>query len=412
MSGPQRHCIEFQCSLCRQVFPEKTALMAHENEPYIWSCSLVTGDEAAFFDSSDAFLLMVCGLCGETFDTSSEMDSARRRKHLSDIHKWDTCDQDTNFYLADYFRLHLKEAHHAVPGWWFDRLLRCARRDCHGRDITDAPIHPPPGRNDRSLSHLSSLAPHLEENDGIQDDIVRRSSSNMSRANSMHRIHSDISEYDAQGSLIRRTITDSYTSLKDAAAAPLERHQSSPGQQPHARHHPPSVGPPVISARSTRAGEPVPVQSASSTMIEFCCPFCPIPFKCPTAALLKRHIFKLHADILVPDSRTRQYDNLKRAYMKRKEQLRQALQLLDHDEMGPPGDAANSAMDPYWVTQTLRDLDLDSPYSSSDSDENPIPPKVLSPGEGKDSPNDHMGDGEVVGPPALNSNQAHDSAHG
>ena len=122
----------------------------------------------------------------------------------------------------------MKNSHRAVQGWWSVMLEISARRYCHGSPIGSA-SRLPPDLDGRSITHPLDRASHHEGKDQLHDDTVRRSSSNMSRTNSMHRTHFDVSEYDAQGDLTKHTITDSYTSLPDAAMIPMERYHSSSG---------------------------------------------------------------------------------------------------------------------------------------------------------------------------------------
>ena len=74
VSVSQRSHTQHQCSVCRQVFHKIAAFMAHQDEPYIWSCSIIAGPEAVFLGSKESPLADVCGFCGEEFQKSREAD--------------------------------------------------------------------------------------------------------------------------------------------------------------------------------------------------------------------------------------------------------------------------------------------------------------------------------------------------
>jgi hypothetical protein len=149
----------------------------------------------------------------------------------------------------------------------------------------------------------------------------------------MHRIHSDVSEYDPQGNLLKRTITDSYTSLVDAAQPPLQRYNSSPGPQSLLpTNHPPNL--------------------------DKVCSYCSDSRSISTRASLTRHLCVEHSDLFV---RAQKYKKLQEAYRRRTSQLCQALRFLESNNVEhPSAEEPWNATQPEWVTEALKDLELDS----------------------------------------------------
>jgi hypothetical protein len=197
---------------------------------------------------------------------------------------------------------------------------------------------------------------------------MRRPSSTASRNNSVHRVRSDMSEYDTQGNLRKRTITTSYTSLPDIAAGPWQRLHSSPGPQSHE----PNTGPArVPAARSTRRAISLADPAHSPNSRDLSCPYCSRLRGFRTPANLTMHLYTNHSDLFIPASQARKYEKLKQAYGKRTRQLQQALQLLASSGVGRPlsGDGHSSTtIGPDWMTEKLRDLDLDHQPSGSEDD--------------------------------------------
>jgi hypothetical protein len=184
----------------------------------------------------------------------------------------------------------------------------------------------------------------------------------------MQRVHSDVSEYDAQGNLTKRTITTSYTSLADAAAASRQRQRSSP--DPQARRL--SFLPRTASAGSNLAADSMPVKSHFWVPPGLCCPYClesrESPF--PSRADLTDHVCAVHSDILVPASRARKYHKLKGAYRKRTKQLLEALQLLKANVAERLEESETKRSNHTdWIEQTMQSLSMESNLSSSEDSE-------------------------------------------
>jgi hypothetical protein len=365
LSSSQHFPTEIQCTSCYQVFSQRSALNIHERASHFWSCGKIMTYEAGYFGGQDISSADFCGYCGEMSEKPSGIDWARRKEHMKYTHRWNRCDREKKFYQADDFHQHLVDAHHAIPGWWSNMLLRVARHDADSALLTDAPSHHLRGRDSKSLSHRSSLASREKDINPRHDDCTRRRSSNMSHTSSMHRIHSDVSEYDAHGNLTRRTITTSYSSLPDVSAAAVPRNQSSPAPQSQTLS---TVQERALPYRTTSGRSPAaPAHGTTKRNLHS-------PVRPEFPGLIKRdmserHLRTRHPDWVVSASRTRKYKRLKRGYRKRIKQLRWALQLLNSENIErPTPDERQSAEGPDWITETLRDLDLDSlPSSSEDS---------------------------------------------
>lgn len=308
----------------------------------VWSCAAITGYEAAIFDSRDLSSVSVCGFCGESFHRWSEADLTREKKHLDDVHRWDLCSREKQFYRPDIFRQHLKDNHRALPGWWSEKLERNARREIQRPHVTDTFSHSLSGRRGGSPSLRASLVSHHDDSAPGNAHVVRRSSSIASRTNSMRRVHSDVSEYDVQGNLMKRTIMDSYTSIVDAASPSLQRNHSSPGPQSHVAAH-------------------------SPTNRDLYCFYCSDSREFHTRASLTKHLCTRHSDSFV---RAQKHGKLKGAYKKQTTQLRRALKFLILDDVEhSSADEPQSSIRRDWITDTLKDLDLDSGRSSSEDSE-------------------------------------------
>lgn len=332
----------------------------------IWSCAAITGYEFLFFDSKNCSSVSLCGFCGATFRKSSDTDWTWRKKHCSDIHRWDECDRDKQFYRADHFRQHLKHTHLAVPGWWSDRLERSARRDAQGPQTTDILNHPIPDGRGGSFPHRPSLASPADDTALVHTEVLRRSSSTISHTNPVPRVHSDVSEYDAQGKLRKRTVTTSYTSLSDAASASLQRHQSSPGPQEQA----PLVVSPSAPARNIHLVGSASVFTKNSKHHTFSCPFCADLCNFATRTSLIRHMCERHPDCVALPLEAQEHEKLKRVYQKRTRQLRWALRLLSQDKTNLSNSDNEASRGIDRITQMLKGVELDlAPSSSEDSED-------------------------------------------
>jgi hypothetical protein len=310
---------ENHCSTCHQVFADSSLLI---ND--IWSCSAIKN----YFLVGQNKRSLVCGFCGAQFHEWFILSKGDR--HLRNNHRKSSCNRDKKFYEPNQFRQHLVEAHHGVPGWWLDSLERNAQCSLCRSCVPDTTISAMPDPRLDSISRAASLVSHHDDTDAGGVDMVRQPLCNTSRTNSMHRVHSDVSEYDAQGNLLKRTIMDSYTSVADDAAPALQRPRSSPGSQAH--------------------------ESARGLVTPHL--FC---FKCPDSSAfsgtieLTRHLCTEHSSVFVE---ARKHRRLKQAYGRQKKQLRWALDLLQQDvaKGGSPEERDATITD--QITNALKELDL------------------------------------------------------
>jgi hypothetical protein len=292
----------------------------------------------------------VCGICGKSLRKWTAF--SRGKKHLDAIHQWGSCNRDKDIYGLPYFRQHLEDAHQGVPGWWQYVLERNAKCKVCSSCLPDAATFPPRHHHD-------------DTNPG-DFDVVQEPSSNVSRKSSMRRVHSDVSEYDAQGSLLRRTITDSYTSTADTAAPPLQRQRSSTGSQP----------------RDATRGLMTPHLS---------CFRCPGTLTFPDPMGLTVHLCTEHPSIFAEAWKHRR---LKQAYRRQKKQLRWALDLLNQDLAKAGNTDARNTLVADRITQTLKELDLD--YQPTGTF-----PALLSDAEDSDSEDNADEDSKHEPPPGL-----------
>ncbi len=365
--------IDHECSVCHKVFRGSRLFRRHKmhcSEPNVWSCSAIRGHDAAFTEHNDSSL-SVCGYCGEFFPKSSDADWTRRRKHLSKIHKWEMCLREKQFYRADHFRQHLKHAHNGVSGWWIATLEGSARRMAQEPSVTDAFTRPLSGRRSGSPLHRRSSVSYHDDSDLGHGEIVRRPSSTMSRTSSMARIHSDVSEYDVQGNLTKRTVTTSYTSISDAAAPPLERYHSSPGPQSQA----PSAVTPSAPATNTQSANRASFSTRSPREHGFYCSFCSESRKYYTHATLAHHMCRTHTEYFAHPFQALEHEELKRGY----KGLPSALQSPRQDGIKPSNSDEEAAGVTTRITQKLEDVDLDVDFqlSSSEGSENIDPADAL-----------------------------------
>ncbi|KAF7512578.1 hypothetical protein GJ744_000839 [Endocarpon pusillum] len=336
------------------------AMLEHHDTTVVWSCAAIYPDEAAFFDCIDDLSVSVCGLCGELVRKSP--DVTQRKKHLSNIHKWHTCNRDELFYRADDFRQHLKHSHHAVPGGWSQTLERSARRKVHRPQIPDASNHASPSQGStRSRLRAQSSTQHQNLPNPSNAEVMQRPSSNSNGTESMHRVHSDISEYDAQGNLLKRTITDSYTSVADAAALSLERHRSS--SRPHTKKA-------LTAAKNApfkgiTQGKFAPLLSQDQSHLGHSCPFCSTSQKFSSRALLARHMSVTHKDFVARPIQAVKHQKLKRAYKK----LHSTLRSLCQNRARASDTGREGSVVTEHVIQLLDELDDEFWPSSSESAE-------------------------------------------
>lgn len=213
-------------------------------------------------------------------------------------------------------------------------------------------------------SHRSSLVSHHETDVG-HADVRRKPSSKMSRTSSLARIRSDVSEYDVQGNLTKRTITTSYTSISDAAATPLQRYRSGPGPQAPL----PVTDPPSAPASNTHAKDPASVFIHSSADHGLHCPFCSESRRFDTRAALVRHMCNTHPDCV---AHPQKHEKLKQAYRRRGWQLRRALVSLTEDTQ-IPNSHKKSIRDEPWISQAFESLDLDPVFDFQGSTIDSIP---------------------------------------
>lgn len=362
---PQQPGVGHPCCLCHQVFTSSKKLEQHETEMHprglVWSCAAIKTYEAAYFDLKDSDLVTICGFCGQTFPKSPETGWAGRRGHLNDVHNWTVCHQETQFYRAGEFRLHLKLSHAAVGGWWLDELQRRVRRP-HLEPNRDSFSR----RRNGSLSNRAPLNSPYEDRSLYHDGMMPRPPSSMSRTSSMHRVRSDVSEYDAQGNLTRRTITTSYSSLPDAAAVSSQRHHSSPGPQPHL----PFEALQREAALGTRQGKPQPAVAHDQTKHDLSCPFCLEPPRFGEHESVARHLRTSHPDLVACPRQAQKHDKLKQALERRTRQLYKALQSLKQNETTTKNASGKDTRVTDFITNTLRELDVDStPSSPEDVDD-------------------------------------------
>lgn len=336
-------------------------LFEHHDTKVVWSCAAIYPEEAAFFDSIHNLSVSVCGLCGELVRKSP--DVTQRKNHLSNIHKWHTCNRDELFYRVDDFRQHLKHSHHAVPGWWCQTLERSARRKVHRPQIPDASNHPSPTQGStRSRSRAQSSTHRQDLPNPNNAEAMQRPSSTFNGTESMHRVHSDISEYDAQGNLLKRTITDSYTSVADAAASSLERHRSSP--RPHTKQALTATN--IAPSKEITPGKFAPLLTQDQTHLGHSCPFCLTSKKFYSRALLARHMSLRHKDFVARPFQAVEHQKLKRAYKK----LHSTLHSLCQNKARPSDTGREDSVVTDHVIQLLDELDHEFWPSSSESSEN------------------------------------------
>jgi hypothetical protein len=315
--------IESRCSACHEVFVGRTVLDSpHET---FWSCSAIKG----YFISKEKQSLM-CGLCGELFPEWSIFSS--RKNHLNAVHKMASCDQTKRFQVPHQFRHHLVLSHHAIPGWWLDSLERNARYSLCGSCVLHGITSSILDSRLVSMSRSKSEAYHQDDTNAGGVEVVQQPSCNASRTNSMHRVHSDVSEYDAQGSLLKRTITDSYTSVADDAAPALQRPSSSSGSQ----------------AREAARG-PTLLQSHLS------CFRCRDSTAFASPVELTRHLCTVHSSDFVE---ARKYRRLENAYRKQRTGLRWALGLLSQDVAKRSNTEERDTRITDQITKALEELDL------------------------------------------------------
>ena len=177
----------------------------------------------------------------------------------------------------------------------------------------------------------------------------------------MHRVHSDISEYDAQGALLKRTITDSYTSIADAAAPPLKRHRSSPGPQEKL----PLTVPPSAPTRNTQRPDSTLPLARDPRHHGIRCPFCSSSWTFNSRSKLARHMCVRHGNYVSSPINALEHQKLKRAY----KTLRRTLQSLSQSKTMPLNADEECSAATELVTQTLNDLDLGLQLSSSEGSE-------------------------------------------
>lgn len=210
------------------------------------------------------------------------------------------------------------------------------------------------------LEARSSLAFQHECLEPVHEDVTRSLPSNTSMTNSIPRIRSDVTEFDAQGYLRKRTITTSYTSLPNITLPPVEQYNSSlkpqshmPGTEAGHRHR--------VSSGSTFRRVP----KARSLF----CPHCSDSKRFSIRAILSRHMCKRHADYVAPPVDAQKYQRLKIAYKRRTNQLRWALQTLDEIMRKPINSDKEASGVMNAIKQNLKDMDLSRPSSSDDSED-------------------------------------------
>jgi hypothetical protein len=193
----------------------------------------------------------------------------------------------------------------------------------------------------------------------------------------MQRIHSDVSEYDAQGNLLKRTITDSYTSIADAAMAPPQLHASSP------EHPAPTIAESPPATESTIPHVPSRIDPNSRRKArKLHCPYCP---DFPRFPYLTAHLCFEHSDILAPASRARK---LKILNERRTGELRRALRLLTRPAMGDADLAElRGRQASKWAAELLEQLGKESGFTSLDEPDDLDSDSAAAPNESEEDGN-------------------------
>ena len=328
---------ESRCSSCHEVFAGNSPLITD-----VWSCSAIK----IYFLVRPKRRSRICGFCGSSFDAWSIFSLGDR--HLSVVHKQSSCNRDKKFFEPHQFRQHLVDAHNGVQGWWLDSLEQNAKCKTCRSCIPDAIISPGSPFPDPPLGSISlprSLSSHHDDANASGFDVVQQPSCNASRTNSMHRVHSDVSEYDAQGSLLKRTITDSYTSVPDDAAPALQRSRPSSGSP----------------ARK-------PARRLMTPQSQLFCFECPDSTVFASTIELTRHLCTEHSSIFVE---TLKHRRLRQAYRRQKKQLRWTLDLLSQDVVKTVNAEEGDAALKDQIAKALEELDLDC---QNDGDGGPLLP--------------------------------------
>ncbi len=131
---------QYMCQYCHNRFKNKNEAERHQNSLHLrrhsWSCAAISGPEAAFHPSTSATLHGphgpandACGFCGEEFPNLPERDWTRRFEHLTNVHKFNECNQAKKFYRADHFRQHLKHSHAGSSGKWTNMLENACMKE-------------------------------------------------------------------------------------------------------------------------------------------------------------------------------------------------------------------------------------------------------------------------------------------
>jgi hypothetical protein len=312
---------ESRCSYCPRVVPDSGLLVP------LWSCAAIKNH----FVASQEEQTLVCGFCGDSFFEWSIL-SRGEEVHLCVVHKKATCNLNKKFHKPHHFRQHLLHSHHGAPGWWLESLERNAQSNICWSCILDrtGPLVLDPGLG--STSRSTSLVFHHDDTNPGGVEAVQQASCNASRTNSMHRVHSDVSEYDAQGSLLKRTITDSYTSVADDAAPATQRPLSRSGSQVRE----PALG--LMTPQSHLSCFRCPDSSAFAGPIE-----------------LTRHLCTVHSSDFVEARKHRRLEN---AYRKQRTRLRWALGLLSQDVAKRSNTEERDTRLTDQITKALEELDL------------------------------------------------------
>jgi hypothetical protein len=130
---------QHKCTFCEKRFKTKNEVERHQSSIHVrrhsWSCGTILGYEAAFHpwtsstsQTSTGPTGDACGYCGEEF-SNFPCDWNARLEHLTNIHKFDGCDQTKKFFRADHFRQHLRHMHAGVSGKWTNALEKACQKE-------------------------------------------------------------------------------------------------------------------------------------------------------------------------------------------------------------------------------------------------------------------------------------------
>jgi len=122
---------QYTCAYCPNRFKNKNEAERHQNSLHLrrhsWSCTALSGPQAAFHPSQSGSGADVCGYCGEEFPNPAQWDV--RAEHLNHVHKFGECNQGKKFFRADHFRQHLKHSHAGTSGKWTNLLENACMKD-------------------------------------------------------------------------------------------------------------------------------------------------------------------------------------------------------------------------------------------------------------------------------------------